>query len=49
MQGDLNKMCIKNLFIRYLLTLLGLSIFPLIIGSFALAAAIIAFPFLPFY
>jgi len=49
MQGDLNRICIKNLFIRYLLKFLGLSIFPLIIDSFALAAAIIAFPLLPFY
>ena len=42
-------MSIKNLFIRYLLTFIALTVGPLILGSLALAVGAIAFPFFPFF
>jgi hypothetical protein len=42
-------MCIKNLFIRYLLAFIVLLLLPLILGPLALAAGAIAFPFFPVY
>ena len=42
-------MCIKNLFVRYLLTFIALTVAPLILGPLALVAAAIGFPFYPFY
>ena len=42
-------MCIKNLFLRYLLTFIGLTIGPLICGPLILAFGSIIFPFYPFY